>query len=70
MENSDGVTAADLRCMDLLICDTIAFARVDHPKKVHYQLLSGDSLDRIKAEAQAFAKPRKRAAVHRDVKIS
>jgi DNA-binding transcriptional regulator YhcF (GntR family) len=48
------VTAADLHCMDLVFCDSVAMALIDHPHKVHYQLLSDDSLDRIKAEAHTI----------------
>lgn len=55
-DTSDVVTTADLRCMDLLFCDTIAFQIIDHPKKFHYRLLSDDSLKRIKAEAHALPK--------------
>ena len=52
LSNHSSVLASDLRCMDLLICDSIAFSRIHHPNCVRYRLLSEQSLDRIADEAK------------------
>lgn len=48
------VGSADLRCMDLLFCDSVTGSLVHHQRCVTYKLLSDDSLDRIEAEAAAL----------------
>lgn len=45
------VSAADLRCMDMLACDSITFPLVDHPRRFKYRLLNEQSLERIQVEA-------------------
>lgn len=47
------VSAADLRGMDVLVCDSITSSLIHHPRQIKYQLLSEQSLDRIEAEAAA-----------------
>ena len=51
----NAVLAADLRCMDILFCDSVAYSFTDHPGRIKYQLLSRYSLDRIAAEAANLA---------------
>jgi hypothetical protein len=42
-------TMADLRSVDLLFCDSIAYDAVEHPNRFKYQLLSPESLREIAA---------------------
>ena len=51
----NAVSAADLRCMDILFCDSVVYSFTDHPKRIKYQLLSSNSLDKIAAEAANLA---------------
>ena len=50
------VSAADLRCMDILACDSITFPLIDHPRRIRYRLLTEESLSRIEAEAARMSK--------------
>lgn len=47
----NAISEADLRCMDILFCDSITSSRVHHPRLIKYQLLSEQSLNKIEAEA-------------------
>jgi hypothetical protein len=40
---------ADLRAVDVLFCDSIAYDAVQHPKRFKYQLLSPESLREVAA---------------------
>ena len=46
---SELITGQDLRCMDLLFCDSVATTLIHHRNKKTYQLLSDSSLERIAA---------------------
>lgn len=50
------IDVADLRCMDLLVCDTIAASVIRHAGCVRYQLLTHDSLERIEAISKTLPK--------------
>jgi DNA-binding transcriptional regulator YhcF (GntR family) len=52
--NESTVSAADLRCMDLLACDVITFALIDHPRRFKCRLLTEESLNKIQVEAAAL----------------
>ena len=47
----------ELRCMDLVFTDSIAYGLIEHPQMVQHQLLSNDSLEKIKAAAGALPQP-------------
>lgn len=49
--SDNAVSAADLRCMDILLCDSITSSLIHHPRHIKYQLLSQQSLNRIEVEA-------------------
>lgn len=49
-----GTSTADLRCMDLLFCDSITYPVVQHPRVLKYRLLSEASLRNIAQEASSI----------------
>lgn len=49
--DDNSVSTADLRCLDVLACDSVAYALVQHPGRIRYQLLSEQSLNEIESEA-------------------
>jgi DNA-binding transcriptional regulator YhcF (GntR family) len=51
----------DLRAVDLLFCDSIAYDAVRHPRRIKYQLLSPESLREIAAVAERLPGFRKTA---------
>ena len=53
-DDDEILSLADLHCMDLIFTDSIAYRLIDHPHTVQHQLLSDDSLNRIKAAADAL----------------
>jgi GntR family transcriptional regulator len=55
-QTNETVSASDLRCMDLLLLDSVAFKLVEHPQKIRYQLLSENSLEMIEAAARRLRK--------------
>lgn len=52
--DDSAVSATDLRCMDMLVCDSITFPLIDHPRRFKFRLLTEQSLNRIEAEASTL----------------
>jgi len=47
-------SAADLRAIDLLFCDSMTYAAVKHPRRIMYRLLSDESLREIACAAESL----------------
>jgi len=47
-------SAADLRVIDLLFCDSMTYAAVKHPRRIMYRLLSDESLRDIASAADSL----------------
>ncbi len=58
---SAAVPPSALLCIDLLICDSIAYSVLHGPRTLRYQLLSDLSLDRIEAQARILPGPHNKA---------
>lgn len=56
-QTNETVSAADLRCMDLLFLDSVAARLIDYPQAVRYPLLSENSLKMIEEAARTLRKP-------------
>jgi DNA-binding transcriptional regulator YhcF (GntR family) len=48
-------SSTDLKGIDLLFCDSICFRLVNHGRKIHYQLVSEDSLKQIQAAFRGYS---------------
>jgi hypothetical protein len=50
------VSEADLRTIDVLFCDSVTYHAVKHPRRIRYQLLADESLERIASAAKALVR--------------
>ena len=51
---SQWLSFTDLAAVDLLFCDSVAYGRVQHKRKVKYRLLSEESIAEIKSAAKSI----------------